>query len=201
MDWYCEKLHCWMSKSACAKRRDIAKTQNGIFKDAGCDTCGQIETRKAMNEKVCIKCGISKPFSEFHKNSECKHGLDSRCKACKSKKYKKAKMDTQENTQEIEKHEAVEPVQDRGPKEINGKPNWAVFPFTEAEYVVKVFEHGVSKYGAPFTYRKGIPKDELWSAIMRHLIAIQNGDEIDNESGCPHMAHIAANAMMALSQK
>lgn len=94
----------------------------------------------------------------------------------------------------------VIPSDDRGPKESTGKPDWSVFPFKEAEDVVKVFEYGSNKYGAPFTYRKGIPASELWAAIMRHAIAIQSGDDVDPESGCKHMAHIAANALMALSQ-
>lgn len=88
---------------------------------------------------------------------------------------------------------------DRGPKESTGKPDWSVFPFKEAESVVKVFEYGKDKYGAPFTYRKGIPSSELWAAIMRHAIAIQSGEDVDPESGCKHMAHIAANALMSLS--
>lgn len=88
----------------------------------------------------------------------------------------------------------------RGPKESAGKPDWSVFPFKESEEVVKVFEYGSKKYGAPFTYRRGIPPSELWSAIMRHMIAIQNGEQIDPESGCKHIAHVAANALMSLQE-
>lgn len=218
MDWYCEKLHCWMTKTACLKRRNAAtnkrNTDSNVFKDAGCATCLQIKTRKPMNEnpteKRCKKCGIIKPFSEFHKHSQCKYGIDNRCKACKHlmtiMNDKRKAMDTSEITSYQESQVIMAPVKivheaERGPKETNGKPNWAVFPFSEAEAVVKVFENGANKYGAPFTYRKGIPQDELWSAIMRHLIEIQNGNDTDTESGCLHLAHIAANALMALSSK
>lgn len=34
--------------------------------------------------KVCAKCLIEKPFSDFHKKSESKDGLNSWCKACKN---------------------------------------------------------------------------------------------------------------------
>ena len=40
------------------------------------------------------------------------------------------------------------------PKEYEGKVNWPIFPFREAESVVRVFEYGVRKYGKPFTYRE-----------------------------------------------
>ena len=91
-------------------------------------------------------------------------------------------------------------TQERGPKELVGKPEWAVFPFNEAQEVVRVFEYGAKKYGKPFTYRAGIPISELLSALIRHVVHIQNGAAIDVESGCHHAAHVAANALMMLSQ-
>jgi len=156
-------------------------------------------------EKQCHICGKTKPLSEFHKHDKCKFGVDSRCKECKKNGKRKVKdMGTYPETPEVITGKIIfeTPASadaDRGPKENTGKPDWAVFPFAEAESVVKVFEYGANKYGAPFTYRKGIPTSELWSAIMRHLIEIQNGNDIDSESGCLHMAHIAANALMSLS--
>jgi hypothetical protein len=95
----------------------------------------------------------------------------------------------------------TEELWNRGPKESDGKPNWSVFPFKEASDVLKVFEYGAEKYGAPFTYRKGIPINELLAAIFRHAIEIQTGFDNDKESGLPHAAHIAANALMILSNK
>jgi hypothetical protein len=88
----------------------------------------------------------------------------------------------------------------RGPKEKDGKPDWSIMPFNEMEYALRVFEYGVKKYGGPFTYRAGIPISELLSAAMRHLIAIQNGEEIDPESGQPHAAHVVTNGLMMISQ-
>jgi hypothetical protein len=95
----------------------------------------------------------------------------------------------------------TEELWDRGPKDLKGKPNWSIFPFKEATEVLKVFEHGAGKYGAPFTYRKGIPTDELLAAIFRHAIEIQTGYDNDKESGLSHAAHIAANALMLLSNE
>lgn len=215
-----------MLKSACDMRRKKALIEhNGfenVFKHAGCDKCSQNTTRKPMEEiktKICRKCLKTKPLTDFHKHSGCKYGVDNRCKACKklmNNQIRKS-METSgishpeknivtgeivfKETQEKIGYPCALATVERGPKETTGKPNWAVFPFSEAEEVVKVFEYGAIKYGAPFTYRKGIPPAELWSAIMRHLIEIQNGHDIDDESGCLHIAHIAANALMSLSQK
>lgn len=36
--------------------------------------------------KVCTKCNIEKPFSEFYKQSRNKNGLQPKCKSCDSKK-------------------------------------------------------------------------------------------------------------------
>jgi len=87
-----------------------------------------------------------------------------------------------------------------GPKEKEGKIHWKYFPFEECEEVVKAFEYGVKKYGGPFTYRKGIDPLDLMEAAMRHLIEIQKGNIFDSESGLNHFAHVAASALMALSQ-
>lgn len=89
------------------------------------------------------------------------------------------------------------------PKDKTGKPDWTIFPFEEAESVLKVFAYGASteKYRAPFTYRKGkgITQEDSWAATFRHMLRIRAGQDIDMESYCYHWAHIAANALMAIS--
>ena len=87
------------------------------------------------------------------------------------------------------------------PKDKHLKPDWLIFPFEEADSVRKVFEYGVKKYGEPFTYRrgKGVPENDLWSAVFRHMLKIRAGEDIDPESLCLHWAHVAANALMAIS--
>ena len=49
-----------------------------------------------MEEKICSKCKIVKPITEFHKNSYRKVGYRSDCKDCKkllSKKYREEKKE------------------------------------------------------------------------------------------------------------
>jgi hypothetical protein len=39
-----------------------------------------------MNSKICARCGVEKPVSEFHKNSRSRDGLHSYCKTCNKEK-------------------------------------------------------------------------------------------------------------------
>lgn len=87
------------------------------------------------------------------------------------------------------------------PKEKENKPDWSIFPFTELEEVLKVFEFGVKKYGKPFTYRQGngVSKRDLFAATFRHLLEIHKGNLTAKDSHCYHWAHIVANGLMYLS--
>lgn len=63
--------------------------------------------------------------------------------------------------------------------------------------IAEVFGHGRVKYGA-FNYREGIEYGRLIGAAYRHLGAFNKGEDIDPESGLPHIAHLAATAVMLL---
>jgi len=88
-----------------------------------------------------------------------------------------------------------------GPKFFEGKPEWAVLPWRELEEVVRVFEEGAApeKYGAPFTYRKGIMFSKLFSAAIRHLLAWWRGRDCDQKTENSHLAHACANCLMLMS--
>ena len=85
-------------------------------------------------------------------------------------------------------------------KELKGKPEYAVLPWDAIEEVVRVFEYGAKKYKAPFTYRSGVAFSNLASAAFRHLVLwFFFREDHDKESGCLHLAHVAANVMMIIS--
>ena len=159
-----------------------------------------------MEKKECRRCGELLPLTAFSSNAKCQQGREGTCKVCKKKRMIENATDLsamrkgEQKLRDAVGYPPPEPAE-RGPKELTGKPDWSIFPFREAEPVVKVFEYGVKKYGAPFTYRKGIPTNELLAAIFRHAIAIQNGELVDLESECLHAGHIAANSLMMLSNE
>jgi len=89
-----------------------------------------------------------------------------------------------------------------GPKDSQGKLEWAALPWGPLMEVVKVFEYGATpdKYGDYWTYCQGIPARKLYSATLRHLVKwFWFGEETDPESNCHHLAHVAANALMMLA--
>ncbi len=57
-----------------------------------------------------------------------------------------------------------------------------------------VLMHGADKYGA-HNWRGGISYSRLIDASLRHLTAINAGENIDPETGLPHSAHLACCAI------
>jgi hypothetical protein len=55
--------------------------------------------------------------------------------------------------------------------------------------LAEVLTFGAKKY-APNNWRNGFEYSRLIAALMRHLNAIQNGEDIDPESGLPHIDHL-----------
>lgn len=97
MNWYCEKLHCLMSRSACQKRRSLANDKRNLkygnqYQYAGCGTCTQteanmesIENDLSNTQKVCKICGKTKNSSEFALNARSSDGMEHKCKDCRKK--------------------------------------------------------------------------------------------------------------------
>jgi len=81
-----------------------------------------------------------------------------------------------------------------------GKLRYDLFEPAAMEELAKVFTKGAEKYAAR-NWEKGM----LWSAmnasLERHLQAWKSGEDIDSESGCLHMAHVAWNALALVSYK
>ena len=67
-------------------------------------------------------------------------------------------------------------------------------PAYALEVLAKVYGHGAEKY-APHNYRKGYPWSLSIDALWRHLLLFQDGEDLDPESGYPHMAHVAWHAL------
>jgi hypothetical protein len=62
-------------------------------------------------------------------------------------------------------------------------------PSTLMIYAALAFKQGGDKYG-PFNWRKSAVKAQTYvGAAMRHILAWQDGEDIDPESGIPHLAH------------
>lgn len=86
------------------------------------------------------------------------------------------------------------------PKALVGrtKPQFHDIPLNTLVHIGKVMQLGATKYGH-FNWRDvPIVDEDYIDAIMRHLIAYQQGKEPDDESGVSHIAHIAACCIVVL---
>lgn len=86
------------------------------------------------------------------------------------------------------------------PKHAAGirKPQLNLVPSIAMILMAKVFELGAVKYG-PFNWRDAAVVRSIYlAAAMRHLLLMADGQDIDDESGQPHSAHV--QACMAIIQ-
>ena len=57
-----------------------------------------------------------------------------------------------------------------------------------------VLQFGAKKYGRG-NWHKGLPHTEVCDSMLRHLSSYLSGEDLDPESGCPHVDHILTNAI------
>ena len=81
-------------------------------------------------------------------------------------------------------------------KDDAGKLRWSLLPWGPLRHVVEVMEFGARKYGADSW--KHVPAHRYREALIRHVVALASGEEIDGESGKHHAAHVVCNALFML---
>ena len=75
------------------------------------------------------------------------------------------------------------------------KPDFSLIPLWTLEDEARVWEYGKRKYAA-WNWAKGMDWSVPFACAMRHLSAWQRGEELDRESGLPHLAHAMCNLRM-----
>ena len=76
-----------------------------------------------------------------------------------------------------------------------GKPDFSLIPLVTLEDEARVWMYGKNKYAA-WNWAKGMPWSVPLACALRHLAAFQRGEEKDQESGLPHIAHAMCNLRM-----
>lgn len=79
----------------------------------------------------------------------------------------------------------------------HGKPPIDLIDSTIILELAKVLGYGAEKYEA-HNWKIGLPISRYYSACMRHLLAFNDGETIDPESGLNHLGHAACNLMFML---
>lgn len=80
-----------------------------------------------------------------------------------------------------------------GRKDDDGKPPISLIPRSAVLAEAEVLAYGAKKYNA-HNWRKGMRWSRPGDAALRHLLAWLDGEDVDQESGLPHLAHVRANA-------
>ena len=81
---------------------------------------------------------------------------------------------------------------------LDDKLRWELLPLEDVEDIVRVYTAGAKKYG-PDQWQNlpdGIRRYK--AALLRHLVEFDKGNEIDEETGCHHLAAVAWNAIAML---
>ena len=79
-----------------------------------------------------------------------------------------------------------------GYKADEGKAPWHLAPWDAFSAIVKVLAFGAKKY-TDRNWEKGMDWSRMYDSAMRHLLAFWNGEDIDKESGLPHIDHALWN--------
>ena len=83
-----------------------------------------------------------------------------------------------------------EQMTEEGLKYDDGKNRYDLIDSYALDELTKIYTFGSKKY-ADNNWRKGFKWGRIFGALMRHSWAFWRGEELDEESGLPHMAHAA----------
>lgn len=85
------------------------------------------------------------------------------------------------------------------PKFDSNKIRVDLLPVEPMTDIAQVFTFGARKYFAN-SYRQGetVAWSRTYGSILRHLFAFWNGEDIDPESGLPHLAHAGTQLMILM---
>lgn len=83
---------------------------------------------------------------------------------------------------------------EKGRKDDNGKTQYHLLNWKHVDDDAKVLTFGARKYAPDNWKLVENPVERYRDALIRHLTAYMAGEEIDPESGLPHLAHVRVNA-------
>lgn len=86
-----------------------------------------------------------------------------------------------------------------GTKHDQEKPRTDLLPTAPLLEIAKVLGFGAKKYAA-HNWRGGIEQSRLVGSSLRHLLAYNDGEDNDPESGLPHLAHLGCCVLFMLEQ-
>ena len=98
------------------------------------------------------------------------------------------------------KEEANMDKPDQQAKADQGKPHPSLCPVSLIEAVTAVRMFGLQKYHDPDNWKQVEP-ERYRDALYRHWLAYLKGEKYDQESGLPHLWHLACNAAFLIEME
>lgn len=86
----------------------------------------------------------------------------------------------------------------KGLKFDSGKRRLSLVPISCINAILDVLEFGAKKYGVDNWQQVPQAETRYFDAAIRHLFAWREGEKIDPESGCHHLAHAACCVIFLL---
>ena len=92
-------------------------------------------------------------------------------------------------------NEDIKVYKDENPKQPvalkfdHEKPRMDLIDPWALEGLAEVLTFGARKYAAN-NWRNGLGYSRVMAAMLRHMAAIQRGEDIDSDSGLPHIDHV-----------
>jgi hypothetical protein len=81
------------------------------------------------------------------------------------------------------------------------KPQLHLIPKVALEEQAKALKCGADKYGEANWRQNNVCQSTYVSAMMRHIAAFQDGEDLDPESGASHLGHVMAGCAIILDAK
>lgn len=85
-----------------------------------------------------------------------------------------------------------------GKKFDDNKVRYELIPPDALALIAEVFTLGAKKYGAR-NWEHGLDQMRLYAALKRHGEAWHRGEDLDPETGKPHLAHLGCTSLMLLA--
>lgn len=145
-----------------------------VIQSPGCASCFFLDNCICKLKGKPMYCGFDTRFDD----KSISYKLVEQCKT---------KDMEQENKTEARKNDR-----------LDDKLRWELLPLEDVEDIVRVYTAGAKKYG-PDQWQNlpdGIRRYK--AALLRHLVEFDKGNEIDEETGCRHLAAVAWNAIAML---
>ncbi len=120
------------------------------------------------------------------------------CRICGQKSWFSMRMPPEWTCERCSMDGGQAKTTEEGVKYDSGKARWDLLPFDALDEVAEVLRYGANKYAAR-NWEKGMAWSRLLGAALRHLGAWALGNDVDEESEMPHLAHAACCVLMLLA--